>query len=270
MKTTRLFTLVAAVALMTAGCSKDDKPLATQDQPIHDQPTPQANMENGHEYVDLGVGVKWATCNIGAATPNDYGDYFTWNGITPLYSSITNSRLIIKEGFASEGYHLKNVPHYVWRDQPIENGQITKYSSSHPLEAEDDAASVNWGGRWHMPSVADFHQLLDSTKFEWRYIRQGNADHNGVPGWEVISRIDGCVGNRVFFPLAGSIVNTTITNRNSYGYYWTTELSTAEQAELYHNNHLARCLILRTEASHANPAMSVSGYNVGLPIRPVF
>ena len=92
------------------------------------------NKENGHEYVDLGLSVKWATCNIGAFSPEDYGEYFSWGEITPKSSYIPSNSISYKKG-------LNNI---------IAN---PKY----------DAARANWGGGWRLPTedeVAELPELL--------------------------------------------------------------------------------------------------------------
>ena len=102
--------------------------------------------ENGHEYVDLGVSVKWATCNVGASKPEDYGDYFAWGEVEP-----------------KEVYNWST---YKWGNSAQ---SLTKYNNDKSLgvvdnkmelDLSDDAAHANWGGNWRMPSLYDLHSLL--------------------------------------------------------------------------------------------------------------
>ena len=132
-----------------------------------------------HAYVDLGLSVKWATCNIGASSPEEYGDYFAWGETEP-----------------------KNV--YDWSTYKWCNGSqntLTKYCTKREygvvdnktaLELEDDAAHVNWGGEWRMPTKAELEELR--TKCTWL-----PAKINGVSGRE----ITGPNGNTLFLPYSG-------------------------------------------------------------------
>lgn len=132
-----------------------------------------------HAYVDLGLSVKWATCNIGASSPEEYGDYFAWGETAP-----------------------KDV--YVWSTYKWCNGSqntLTKYCTNKEygavdnkitLELEDDAAHVNWGGEWRMPTKAELEELRE--KCTWM-----PAKINGVSGRE----ITGPNGNKLFLPYSG-------------------------------------------------------------------
>lgn len=132
-----------------------------------------------HTYVDLGLSVKWATCNIGASSPEEYGDYFAWGETEP-----------------------KEV--YVWSTYKWCNGSqntLTKYCTNKEygavdnkitLELEDDAAHVNWGGEWRMPTKAELEELRE--KCTWM-----PAQINGVSGRE----ITGPNGNKLFLPYSG-------------------------------------------------------------------
>ena len=95
---------------------------------------------DGYEYVDMGLSVKWATCNVGAKHPYEYGDYFSWGETAPKndYSWATYK-------FTSDG-----------------GSTFIKYSGGEKLvlDAEDDAAAANWGGEWRMPTLAEIKELL--------------------------------------------------------------------------------------------------------------
>lgn len=112
----------------------------------------EEGMENGHEYVDLGLSVKWAKCNVGAQHPQDYGDYFAWGETEP------------KEDYSSAAYKWK------------ENGLLTKYcvnsysgtvDNRTTLELDDDAATANWQGAWRMPTLTELEELCDSCLWVW-------------------------------------------------------------------------------------------------------
>ena len=118
------------------------------------------NLYNGHEYVDLGLSVKWATCNVGATKPEALGDYFAWGETSP------------KNSYTESNYTYSNNP------------------STLPLNK--DAASVNMGGKWRMPTKKECQELLEKCSFE-------QITQNGVYGYKVI----GPNGNFIFLPATG-------------------------------------------------------------------
>lgn len=124
---------------------------------------------NGHEYVDLGLpsGTLWATCNVGAKSPEDYGDYFAWGETEGYFSGKTN-------------FNLQN---YKW----AANNKLT-------LDPEDDVAHVRWGGNWRMPTVSEQRELLANCTFTWTTM-------NGVYG----CKVTGKNGNSIFLPAGGYI-----------------------------------------------------------------
>ena len=147
-----------------------------------------------HEYVDLGLSVKWATTNVGAESAEDYGDYFAWGETEPK----TN-------------YDWST---YKWCDDTENN--MTKYNATDGLTTllpEDDAAHVNWGGEWRMPSDAELTELREYCTWQW-------TTQNGTAGYIVT----GPSGNSIFLPDAGYRITTTHTIGTAY--YWTRDLNT--------------------------------------------
>ena len=149
---------------------------------------------NGYEYVDLGLpsGLKWATCNVGATSPEAYGDYFAWGETQPapgfnyIESNCATYGLSISE-LQSQGY--------------IDNeGNLT---SSH------DAATANWGGSWRMPTEAEQQELIDNCTWTW-------TAQNGVNGY----RVTGSNGNSIFLPAAGYRIESSLGYDGYRGYYW--------------------------------------------------
>ena len=140
------------------------------------------NKINGHEYVDLGLpsGLKWATCNVGANSPSEYGDYYAWGEVE-----------------SKERYTAK---YCVTRKQQI--GDISGNS-------QYDAARANWGGTWRMPTKEEFDELLN--KCIWTWTTQGEEE-----GYEVT----GPNGNSIFLPAAGFRIGTSLYYAGSYGSYW--------------------------------------------------
>ena len=119
--------------------------------------------KDGHEYVDLGLSVKWATCNVGASKPEEYGDYFAWG-----------------ETSTKEEYTEENSLTY------------GKKMSDIAGNAQYDAARANWGGSWRMPTEYEWQELIDKCKWEWGKV-------TGVK----VNKVTGPNGNSIFLPAAG-------------------------------------------------------------------
>ena len=158
-----------------------------------------------HEYVDLGLpsGLLWATCNVGADTPEGYGKYFAWGETQPKdyydwstyrYCMGTENTLTKYCQYSSYGY----------------NGFTDDLTT---LEPNDDAATANWGNGWRMPTEADFEELYNNTDMIW-------TQQNGVIGRLFIAMN----GNSLFLPAAGYRYRTSFSDVGSYGYYWTSSL----------------------------------------------
>ena len=164
---------------------------------------PATGTENGHEWVDLGLSVKWATCNVGATKPEEYGDYYAW-GETTTKSS----------------YSYDN---YKWSNDGFDT--FTKYCTSSDygtvdnktvLELADDAARANWGGAWRMPTDAEWTELRENCTWTWTI-------KNGVNGYEVKSEAN---GNSIFLPAAGYRDGGDLYYAGSNGDYWSSSLDT--------------------------------------------
>lgn len=134
------------------------------------------------QYIDLGLtsGTLWATCNIGAENPEDYGAYFAWGEIKPkddyLSSNSTTYRKQIND--------ISGNPQY-------------------------DAATANWGKEWRMPMYEEFNELVNECTWEW-------TTQNGVYGNKVI----GPNGNHIFLPAAGYRDGSSLYGVNEHGSYW--------------------------------------------------
>ena len=170
-----------------------------------------------HEYVDLGLpsGTLWATCNIGASKPEEYGDYFAWGETIP------------KETYSIDGSNYK------WFDSA--KNTITKYCTKSKygvvdnkteLDPEDDAATANWGSSWRMPSLEQIVELysIDNTSVEWTTL-------NGVNGMLITSNKN---GNSIFLPHAGFRYDTSSDDVGVRGFYWSRSLH-AEDSGPIHN-----------------------------------
>lgn len=158
---------------------------------------------NGYDYVDLGLpsGTLWSTCNVGASKPSDYGLYFQW-GDTKGYTKGQVGRCDGKKKFAL------NWSDYKWGSEP----NFTKYKTyGTMLELEDDAANVNMGGDWHIPSPTQIQELLDNTTSEWTTI-------DGISGMAFTSKND--ESNSIFIPAVGCAWNGSIHRSVKYGFIW--------------------------------------------------
>lgn len=135
---------------------------------------------NGHNYVDLGLSVKWADRNVGASSPSDYGSYFAW-GETSTKSDYSHTNCV------TDG----------------------KYLSDISGDSRYDAARANWGGSWRLPTTPECEELVD--KCTWTWTTQGG--HNGY-------EVTGPNGNSIFLPAAGLREGTSLSSAGETGDYW--------------------------------------------------
>lgn len=178
----RLAMLSVAMLLAFAGCEKDP---GSENDRGNNGGGDTGNVSGtiaGHDYVDLGLpsGLKWATCNVGAATPEDYGNYYAW-GETTTKSEYT------EENSVTMG-------------QPM---------SDFSGNATYDAARANWGGTWRMPTQAEMEELLNNCTWTW-------TTQNGVNG----VRVTGTNGNSIFLPAAGYCHGSSYRRVGEEGDYW--------------------------------------------------
>ena len=135
---------------------------------------------NGYGYVDLGLSVKWATCNVGATFPEDFGHYFAWGETSPKAEYTEENSLT----YGKDMSDISGNPQY-------------------------DAATANWGGEWRMPTEGEMFELLRNCTWIW-------TTQNGVNGYNV----KGPNGNSVFLPATGLRVGSSLDYAGSYGHYW--------------------------------------------------
>lgn len=160
-------------------------------------------INNGHEYVDLDLpsGTLWATCNVGASKPEEYGYYFAWGENSP------------KSKYNWETYKWSQGTAYTMTKY-CTLSSYGKVDNKKTLEPIDDAASVNWGGNWRMPTKKELDELCLKCKWEW-------TTFNGVNGYKVTSKTN---GNSIFLPAAGYRNNSSLSANGSYGFYWSSSL----------------------------------------------
>ena len=171
-----------------------------------------------HEYVDLGLpsGTLWATCNIGADNPEDYGLYFAWGETTGYTQDTTDGHSFnwVSYKYAIDNYNTLTKYCSYCPDTDFGYNEFTDNLTE--LVPEDDAAYVNWGANWRMPSLDQIEELYNSS-----YTTTTWTTRNGVNGWKITSNSN---GNSLFLPAAGCRGGTSRSNVGSYGYYWSRSL----------------------------------------------
>ena len=163
---------------------------------------------NKHDCVDLGLSVKWATCNVGASKPEDGGSFFAWAETKPKDNYSWGSYKWAKDyDPESNSFFLTK-----YNEDPHGGVQDGKYR----IEPEDDPARVNWGGSWRVPTYAELMEFLQNTDSEW-------TRQNGVWGRLFTSKVPGHTDKSIFLPAAGHREFTTTDEEGTHGYYWTSE-----------------------------------------------
>ena len=178
----RIYLIMLMIAAMMVSCNPKDEDDNNNSGGNGNNGWGGDGKINGHEYVDLGLpsGLKWATCNVGATSPEDYGDYFAWGETSPKAEYTSENTITYGE-------------------------QMSDISGN----AQYDAATANWGGSWRMPTKDEMQELLDYCEFEWIQV-------NGVYGSKVI----GPNGSCIFLPAAGCRYGTSLEDDGYYVHYW--------------------------------------------------
>ena len=158
----------------------DSVVFAVADIDTDDTTSSDTTYTSSYAAVDLGLSVKWATVNIGAESPEDYGNYYAW-GETETKDSYTASNSV------TYGVEMDDI-----------SGN-----------ADYDAATANWGSSWRMPTNDEMEELIDDCTWTW-------TTENDVNGYLVT----GSNGNSIFLPAAGYRYGTSLYHAGSFGYYW--------------------------------------------------
>ena len=172
-------------------------------------PDPNPNTGN-HEYVDLGLSVKWATCNVGASKPEEYGDYFAWGETEP------------KSTYSWSTYKWCNGS-YDTQTKYCTKSSYGTVDNKTQLELSDDAARANWGGSWRMPTRAEQDELRENCTWTW-------TTQNGVNGYKVTSKKN---GNSIFLPAAGYRYDSSLNLAGSHGSYCPSSLDSGSPYNAY-------------------------------------
>ena len=206
------------------------------------------------EAVDLGLpsGLKWASFNLGASKPEEYGDYYAWGETEPYYSSL--DPLTWKDG-KDAGYAWSSYKWCMGSDKTL-----TKYcnfssygfngftDNKTVLDLEDDAAHMNLGGTWRMPTDAEWTELREKCTWTW-------TTQNGVDGRLVTASN----GNGIFLPAAGYRRDADLYGVGSYGHYWSSSLYTGNPSRAWYVDFYSR-----------NVYGSYSSRYIGFSVRPVY
>ena len=188
-----------------------------------------------YEYVDLGLSVKWATMNVGAKTEEDYGHYYMWGSITPNTPDECN-----------------------WANTPFNNG-ATSYDTTYfnsvkdtvipnkVLAKEYDVAAQIMGGDWRMPTKNECQELYKNTTQSW-------VTRNGGNGGKFTSKTD--ASKYIFIPAAGYYYNGSVSEVGTYGYIWSSTISSPYSKARFLRFRSSTCGASTTERCYG---MSVRG-----------
>lgn len=208
---------------------------------------PASEQSDIQEYVDLGLSVRWASCNLGATKPEEYGGYYQWAGLQDVTSTSID---------------------LYWDNCPYHNGNYestgwTKYNANlsygtvdnkEVLDPDDDVAHVTLGGNWRMPTEAEWIELRDDCIWTWTM-------QNKVVGYKVTSKKSGYTDKSIFLPAAGCRLRDDIIDAGSRLYYWSSSLDSRDNPLPYY----AFCLYGSSEYLGARYYARCNGR----PVRPV-
>ena len=180
---------------------------------------PNLSLREGD--VDLGLSVKWASCNLGASKATDYGGYYQWAGTKDV------SDTSIYLDWSNCPYHTGSKKNKGWTKYNIQSSCGTVDNKT-VLDSMDDAASVALGGKWRMPTDAEWSELRNTDNCSWTW-----TTIDGVNGYKVQSKKPGYTDNWIFLPAAGYRSNDYLFNVGSYCSYWTPSLNTGSPYRAY-------------------------------------
>ena len=163
-----------------------------------DEPIPDSKK---HKAVDLGLSVKWATCNVGASSPEDFGGYYAWGETEEKSYYDWSTYKYCKDSYTTMTKYCTDSSY-----GSVDNKTV--------LTPEDDVAHVKWGGSWRMPTSGEIGELINNCSWTWTV-------QNGVNGYLVTSKSN---GNSIFLPAAGNRWDENVYYSGSNGIYWSASL----------------------------------------------
>ena len=179
------------------------------------------------EAVDLGLpsGLKWASFNLGASAPEEHGDYYAWGESQPkvyfyednyqwwIYTPTESQRFTILKYLFDGGWTYTVHPNETPDNQ-------------HVIYTEDDAATIQFGGEWRIPTSAEAQELINNCDWTWE-------TNNGKSGYRVKSRVEGYTNKSIFLPLTGYMWQSSKDGTSDYGIYWLADLIKDDTLEGY-------------------------------------
>ena len=243
-------TIVVLSTFILTSCKKEeDDSISMNDVKIGIQLI-SGNNNKDYEVVDLGLtsGNLWATCNIGATSPEQTGNYYAWGETTTKNSFEWSNYALSRDGdrFSITKYCLHT-----------DNGQV---DNKKKLETTDDVAYTLMGEKWRIPDESDFSELIRSCTRKWCTL-------NGVGGFLFTSKKKGYEDRSLFFPLAGTKDYDQIKHEGKYGWYWSTDLFT-DDANQIKTTEISVLWLEHIEVD--NQIINFRTRYLGLPVRPVY
>lgn len=197
------FETQAAYEAAHSGLILPNVSLTVDNNTVHYSPSTPVPPTPSHDYVDLGLSVKWATMNVGASSESDNGLYFSWGNT---------------EGHAKDSG-------YDFSESTYNSTSGSSVSANIAADSGYDAARVNMGGNWRMPTKEECQELYDNCTRTWTSV-------NGVNGYRMTSNKAGYTSNSIFLPAVGYYIGTTLRDEGSGGHYWSSSFNSSTNA--YH------------------------------------
>ncbi len=251
------FVMVVLSAAVSAGfvaCSDDEE----EDVFKEIDPVNIYNIRDGYEYVDLELpsGTLWATYNVDAASPADYGSYFAWGE--------TKTKAV----YSWKTYTLCDNGSYTSLNKYCIHGSYGTVDNKKFLEPDDDAATVHWGEKWRMPTTKEQHELLNTDYCTWTWTIMKNTKGDTIRGYEIKSKLN---GKSIFLPAAGMMADSPIVV-NECGCYWSSSLGLNDPKPYYayslnfYSNYMDGYSIDRYYGRSVRPVHASPEYiDLGLP-----
>jgi hypothetical protein len=215
MKNTKLFAALCCTAMLFAACEKNEDKISYDPDAIAEDDLSVvtegdltiSGSENGHNYADLGLSVKWATMNVGATALEEYGDGFAWGETTTKDTYNWSNYKFAKGNYSTLTKYCNDTIYGYLLEE--DGKRFTDELTT--IEAADDAATANWGGKWRMPTVDEWNELISNCTLTWSTL-------NDKVGYEVKA----ANGNSIFIPVS----DASNADGKIYGYYWSSSLYT--------------------------------------------
>lgn len=244
MKSLRIITAAILSAVVLSSCEKKETDEISKDKVNVGAQMVQGKDGKSFEAVDLGLSVLWATCNIGANSSENTGSYFAWGETEPkTHFEWANYKWCEEDKFTITKYCFSK-----------NNGAHEFVDKIASLEKSDDAARVQMGENWRIPTKKEFAELLYFCDAKWGKV-------NGVSGFLLTSKEKGYEGNSIFLPLSGKYDMDQTKFQGKYGWYWSSDLNDKSTVE-------SNVLWIEHD-EYDNLVTQFCDRSIGLPIRAV-